>query len=163
MEDATTTYTLRRKSFPSDSFLQTYFGEGTIVAGNPHRGEINTSVYTLIRDEFDLVLLTGPVYMLKDQNRSGEEFQSIYIFKDSQPTPWVLEQLADRCIAMNPDSEMSQALCAECIVLQALAPPPHSWWQWQVSSDSVWIEVIPEAIAAGKNKRRTLSEVLKET
>lgn len=163
MEDANTTHTSSKSCFPSENFLRKYFGNDKIVEGNPHRAEIDTALYALIRDDFYFVLLTWPVHMLKNQNRSGEEFQSIYIFKDSQPESWVLEALADRYIDMDPDSEMSRELFAECKAQLALKPPPHSWWQWKISIDSIWLEVIPEAIAAGKNKRRTLAEVLKGT
>ena len=163
MEDANTTHTSSRSCFPSEKFLQKYFGDDKIVEGNSHRAEIDTALYPLLRDVFDLVLLNGPVQLLKLQNRSGEEFQSVYIFSVFKPTPWVLEELADRYIAINPDSKMSRELCAECMVQVALMPPPHSWWRWQISLDSIWVEVIPEAIAAGKNKRRTLAELLKRT
>lgn len=163
MEDANTTHTSSRSGFPSEKFLRKYFGEDKIVAGNPHRAEIDTALYTLLRDDFDFVLLTGPVHLLKLQNRSGEEFQSVYIFNVFKPTPWVLEELADRFIDINPDSEMSRELCAEFMVHVASKPPPQSWWRWQISLDSIWVAVIPEAIAAGKNKRRTLAKLLKRT
>ena len=163
MADTNTTHTSSKSCFPSENFLRKYFGEDKIVAGNPHRAEIDTALYTLLRDDFDFVLLTGPVHILKQQNRLGEEFQPVYIFNVFKPTPWVLEALADKYIDIDPDSEMCSELCAECMVQVALKPPPHSWWRWKISVDSIWVEVIPEAIAAGKNKRCTLAELLKKT
>jgi hypothetical protein len=36
------------------------------------------------------------------------------------------------------------------------------WWQWKVAGDSIWIEVIPEALVDGKPRRQTLGELLRE-
>ncbi len=163
MEDANTTPIASRSCFPTENFLRKYFGEDKIIVGNPHRAEIDTALYALLRDDFDFVLLNWPVHILKQQNRSGEEFQPVYIFNVFKPTPWVLEALADRYVDIDPDSEMSRELCTECMAQVALKPPPHSWWRWKTSVDSIWVEVIPEAIAAGKNKRRTLAELLRGT
>ena len=148
-----------RASFPSDAFMKKYFGKNVSIAGNPHRAEVDTELYVRIRDVFDFVLRCAPRHRLRAEywdERPG----MVSIFTDGVPADWVEPALETHGLLVRLPAVAFRELCQEFIAhYQARAFHQHEWWRWQVEGESMWVEVIPEAIAAGKHKLK-LSDVM---
>lgn len=146
-----------RATFPSDAFLGTYFGANCLVPGNLNRGKEISWLYAELRYLFDGVLRCGPGHQL---SALAPDFAPVYVFRDGVVAPWV--ELAIKgeslCLAISPDSwlELCQTFISHCV---ADAFHEREWWQWQVEGDSVWIEVIQEALVDGRPRHRALEEL----
>ena len=160
MKNDTTAVTTAKPLFPSNQFLQNHFGDDKALEFNPHRGEIPTQLYNELRRRFEDVFFSLPIHIMRDMNRSGVGFSHVYVFRDGAFGDWVDPALDKQGFEkFSPESTMELCLefshyCQQDDVRQG------RWWQWQVDGTSVWLEVIPEAIAAGKNKPLTLAELL---
>jgi len=148
--------------FPSTQFLQTHFGDNLPVPFNPHRGEVASQLHDVLRHLIASVLLTGPVHLLKAMNHKGGDSQPVTVFQNGQLAQWVDPALEGRGLQRELSVLATTKLCDELIAYcQKPAVRYGMWWQWEVYERSVWIEVTPDAIAAGKNRPRTLAEILK--
>lgn len=150
-------------SFPSTGFLKKYFGETFIIPENPIRGTVSTDLYTGLRRVFGQVLYDTPELKLDLQNSANKGFTSVYVFNDGTPEPWVDDQLERRGLMVKLSADAFRELCVEFIEhFQNGALKNSDWWRWRCEDNSIWVEVIPEAIAAGKNieQPRSLMDVL---
>lgn len=145
-------YRKYQDNFPSTEFLKKHFGPTFIIPGNPHRGTVSTDLYTGLRRVFGEELLDIPECKLELQNSANAGFTPVYVFKEGTPESWVDDQLERRGLMVKLDAEAFRELCAEFIVhFQNGAFENSDWWHWRCEGNSIWVEVIPEAIATGKN------------
>ena len=160
MEQNSEASALFRTTFPSDDFLNKYYGKDYAVAGNPHRAEIDTRLFREIRRLFDGVLLCGPGHFM---SASEPDFERVYVFENGLFASWVDPVLVDRSPESALPLEAQRELCEEFIQHYfAGAFHQREWWQWRVDGDSIWIEVIPEALVDGRPRRKTLDELFDE-
>ncbi len=136
------------ETFPSDAFMEKYFGEDPVIEGFDH--------ITFYRDLFEMTLHTGPRHWMRTCCKSGD-LAAIYLFKDGACTPQTRENLQEK-LDLPPEADAE--LCTEFIQHYAEGHlVSDCWWRWKATEDSIWMEVIPEKIAEGYPKRRTLSEL----
>jgi hypothetical protein len=134
------------------------------VVGNPHRGEITSELYFDLRGLFDGVLRCLPRHILNKQLLVGEALAPVYVFKDGKPADWVDPVLEMRGLMLELTPEAFSELSSEFIRHGAAdAFHQQQWWRWCFQGNSVWVEIIPEAIAAGKHKPRSLSKIMGKT
>lgn len=147
--------------FPSEQFLNKYFAPDVALDFNPHRGEIPTRLHEELRRCIQLIFLSLPMYQLKATYRANEDLKRVYVYEAGQLADWIDSALNQRGLpefTPEANAELMVELSNYCLHLMT---DSHQWWQWKVEGDSIWLEVIPEAIAAGENKRRTLADILK--
>ena len=160
-EDA---YTRYKNCFPSNEFLLKYFGENGMTASNPQRAKVSAERYAEVRYLFDYTLFCIPIHRLKAMNRAEKEFQPIYVFKDGQPAEWIDPELESGGLmtVLPPEAflELGKEFILHCLAGAFL---DREWWRWRTEESSIWIEVIPEAIAQGKNAPRSLAAILGKT
>lgn len=160
MKHITDTAPTGKLLFPSDQFLKKYCGDDKALDFNPQRGEIPTQLHDELRRRFEYVFLALPVHFIKAMNREGKGFSRVYIYNDGEFGDWV-DLALDHQGLPGFSSEATSDLCTEfCDNRKAATIHDDHWWHWEVVDNSVWVEVIPEAIAAGKNKRCTLAQLL---
>ena len=151
---------LFRENFPSDVFLQKYLGNDLSITCNPHRAEIDTTLYVAVRRIFDGVMHCGPKYLLK---KTEPNFTPIYVFKGGEVADWVDPALESRGLMTELSGKAFAELCDEFIKhFRAGAFHQRGWWQWKAAGRSIWIEVIPEKLVGGMTPRKSLKDLLKE-
>jgi len=163
MEQCKEAYRIYRDSFPSDEFCLKHFGADVTVRGNPHRGEVSAGLYSELRYLFDGVLRCMPGHILQRANSAGKECEPVFVFKDGLPADWVDPVLERRGLMLELSSsawpELAKEFIGHCV---AGAFHQREWWQWCTTDTSIWIEVIPEVVASGKNKLKSLDELFDE-
>jgi hypothetical protein len=150
----------KKYDFPSRQFFQKHFGPDLDLDFNPHRGEVATKLHTELRRAFSLVLLSLPVYRLKDMNRAQIPFEPVFVFQQRELSAWVDPALAEKGLpelSGEAIAELFTELTTHCKKEEVRY---GEWWHWETDDSSVWVEVTPDAITAGKNRRRTLSDLL---
>lgn len=97
---------------------------------------------------------------MKKMDRSEVGFSRVYVFRDGAFGDWVDLALGNQGF----EKLLPRATAELCVEFSHYCQQDDvrlgKWLQWQVDGTSVWLEVIPAAIAAGKNKRRTLADIL---
>jgi hypothetical protein len=160
MKNNTTAGPTAKPLFPSDQFLRNHFGDDMALEFNSHRGEIPTQLHNELRRRFKHVFFSLPVHFMQEMNRSEGGFSRAYVFRDG-----AFGDLVNLALDQQGLPELSPRATAElCVEFSHYCQQDDvgqgKWWRWQVDGTSVWLEVIPAAIAAGKNKRRTLADIL---
>jgi hypothetical protein len=152
-----------RTNFPSSEFLQKYFGQDQsselLFDGRATR----VTLYTQLRRLFGEVLVDSPKLWLDLQNSANTGFTPIYVFTDGVPEPWVDDQLERQGLMLELSADAFRELGEEFMThFRNGAFTGSNWWCWKCEGNSIWVEVIPEAIAAGKHIEppRSLMEVL---
>lgn len=163
MEQNKAAHAVYKSSFPSDEWLQKYFGTDVAAAGKPHPhwDEISTTLYTELRHDFDTTLAYSPHRILKDMDGCDKGFSLVYVFKDGTPAEWIDSVLESYGLNTILPPEAFRELCGELIAhYQAGAFFTDDWWEWRTEDNSIWVEIRPEALVNGRIKRRTLADLL---
>ena len=169
MEDISAEFHAYRATFPSDAFLKKYYGKNrrlkrvlldTLL---PFRGHWE-GLYPYLRDQFDMVLRTSAMHLIRLADREEKGFENILVFEDYHCSAWVRALLETNDLAAELSLDAEAELCAEFIQQYSTgAFYEDGWWKWFAEDGTIGITVNSDALQSGGNRTRTLEEFIHES
>lgn len=169
MKDISAEFNAYRTTFPSDIFLKKYYGKNrrlkrvlldTLLPFRGHR----EGLYQYLRNQFDMVLRTSAMHLIRFADREENGFENTSVFEDYHCSAWVRTLLETNDLAAELTLDAEAELCAEYIEqYRTGAFYEDSWWKWFAEDGTIGITVNPDALQSGGNRTRTLEEFIHES
>lgn len=154
-----------RNTFPSDKFLQKYFGDNVELETQPNYPKPPGRLYDHLRKAFDDDIRHVPALQIRIADSYRESFKKFYSFRNATVVDLSREKCEENGLLLLLDQQGEADLYSEFLThLKCGALYADSWWSWNFDEHtaSTWIEITASANPEGGNRpKRSLSEMLK--
>lgn len=155
-----------KASFPSDTFLQKYFGQDQSRTSPPAYGGRPQRLYSTVRAQFHFVLVYAPCVLIRQEDRKRQKISTKFVYQDGHLSEKSTSLLIDRLL-LEPNEPNLEAYERD-LLAELKEQFAHGrlrnidwWWQWFVTDDNIGIKLTPDANRYGGNQpQRTLRELL---
>lgn len=153
-------------SFPSDAFLEKYFGVDLSVTGP---GGHTLTLFNYLRGLFFFGMVYAPYKFIREDDWLGDGVTNKFTFESgrlSQQTKIALVGKINIDHVVTDAETFERELFAEMKAQFELGRLRNidSWWEWFATEDSIGVKLTPDANPTGGNRpRRTFQEILDQT